>query len=182
MNKQETILTLVRQAGAANAAPVPQSGILYDRMFRDICRGNACGRYGTCYMCPPDVGDIGELIARAKEYPFGVLYQSIGQLEDSFDFEGMTEAGKAHHACSQRIRQALEDARLGGCLHLTSGGCGVCERCAKPDGLPCRFPDKALPSLESYGVNVYATAQNAGLKYTNGTNTVTYFGLVLFKE
>ena len=43
-------------------------------------------------------------------------------------------------------------------------------------------PDLAMPSLESYGVNVYQTAQQAGLAYINGQDTVTYFGMVLWGD
>lgn len=177
MNPIERIQQAIAATGAA-FSPVAQADILYDAIFRDICASNACGKYGRCHMCPPDVGPIDELIARAQEYPFGVLYQNIYQIEDSFDIEGMLEAGTAHHACSSRIRDALTGMDV---LHLTAGGCGECARCAKQDNLPCRFPEKALPSLESYGINVHRTAENAGMKYINGANTVTYFGLVLFR-
>ena len=47
---------------------------------------------------------------------------------------------------------------------------------------PCRFPEKALPSLEAYGVDVYNTTKDTDLKYINGQNTVTFFGMVLFRE
>jgi hypothetical protein len=63
---------------------------------------------------------------------------------------------------------------------LRAGGCGVCEVCAKRTGEPCRFPEKAMPSLEAYCVNVSELARAAGMKYVNGQNTVTYFGAVLF--
>ena len=69
---------------------------------------------------------------------------------------------------------------LGRHLHLSCGGCGLCERCARRDDEPCRFPDKAMASLEAYGVNVYQTTRSTKLKYINGQNTVTYFSLVLF--
>ena len=41
-------------------------------------------------------------------------------------------------------------------------------------------PDRALASLEAYGVNVSALARACGMKYTNGQNTVTYFGALFF--
>ena len=44
---------------------------------------------------------------------------------------------------------------------------------------PCRFPEKAIGSLEAYGVNVSLLAQTAGMRYINGQNTVTYFGAIL---
>ena len=48
------------------------------------------------------------------------------------------------------------------------------------DDQPCRFPDKAMPSLEAYGVNVYQTTKSTELKYINGQYTVTYFSALLF--
>ena len=43
-----------------------------------------------------------------------------------------------------------------------------------------RFPERALPSVESYGIDVYNTVKGTELKYINGPNTVTYFGMVFF--
>ena len=37
-------------------------------------------------------------------------------------------------------------------------------------------------ALEAYGINVYQAALDAGLRYINGPDTVTYFGTVLPKE
>ena len=49
------------------------------------------------------------------------------------------------------------------------------------DGEPCRHPDKALASLEGSGVDVYNTTKDTPLKYINGQNTVTFFGMVLWE-
>jgi len=65
-------------------------------------------------------------------------------------------------------------------LHLGAGGCGVCKTCAKRTNEPCRYPKLAMASLEAYGINVSRLAAAAEMKYTNGANTVTYFGAVLF--
>ena len=69
-----------------------------------------------------------------------------------------------------------------GILHLTCGGCRLCPVCAKRTGEPCRHPDKALPSMESYGIDVYNTTKDTALRYINGQDTVTYFGVVLFGD
>ena len=175
----ETIAQIALDCGAKGAQYLPASAIITDPVFRRICEGNACGKFGRCYMCPPDIGPVEELMAQLALYPHAVLYQSIGTIEDSFDFEGMMEVGHAHCMLSQRIRQALE-GKLPGYLHLTGGGCHLCQRCAKQDGIPCRFPDKALSSLEGYGIDVYRTSKATELKYVNGENTVTYFGIILF--
>lgn len=178
----EEILNLLRDCGAARAAAIRQSDVVYNAAFRDICAQNACGLYGTCYMCPPDIGPIEALMAKAQQYPVCFMYQTVSVLEDSFDYEGMIEAKKVHHRCAQRIDKQARALLKEGFLHLEAGGCGMCARCAKLDGIPCRFPDKALSSLEGYGIDVYQTALHAGLPYVNGQNTVTYFGMIFLPE
>ena len=34
--------------------------------------------------------------------------------------------------------------------------------------------------MEGYGIDVYQTSKPTELKYINGQNTVTFFGIVLF--
>ena len=36
--------------------------------------------------------------------------------------------------------------------------------------------------MESYGIDVYRTSTSTTLKYINGQNTVTYFGIILLPE
>ena len=166
--------------GADRAAVIAADQIETDRAFRDMCAANACGVYGKCWMCPPDIGEIEELMARVRHYDHALVYQRIGQLEDSFDVEGMAEAKNAHRAISFSLRPLFREIGITHVLHLGSGGCGVCKPCAKVKGEPCTHPDLAMSSLEAYGINVAHMAQTAGMKYINGTNTVTYFGVVLF--
>lgn len=130
-------------------------------------------------MCPPDIGEIDALMSRLKGYEKGLLYQTIYAIEDSFDIEGMGEAATNHARVSQAVNDAVKPL-LPGNLHLSCGGCNLCERCAKLDGQPCRMPEKALPPMEGYGIDIYQTVKPTALKYTNGQNTVTFFGIVLF--
>jgi hypothetical protein len=46
--------------------------------------------------------------------------------------------------------------------------------------LPCRFPDKAVASVESHGIDVTALVTSCGIPYNRGPNTVSYVGLFLF--
>jgi len=168
------------ELGAFQATVIETKKIVLDKVFRDICATNACGMYGKCYMCPPDVGDIDELMRAVEAYDYALVYQTVTALEDSFDFEGMIEAKKKSYPLAQSLRQVFADRNITKVLHLGAGGCGVCKTCAKRTGEPCRFPEKAMPSLEAYGVNVSELAKASGMKYINGQNTVTYFGAVLF--
>lgn len=169
-------------AGAAKAVVIEQKQIVLSETFFDNCKSNQCGFYNRCWMCPPDTGDIHDLMAALRGYPHALLYQTIGALEDSFDIEGMQAAARVHAGVGQKLRAALDPLLVGNRLHLTCGGCRLCETCAKRDDLPCRHPREAMPSLESYGVDVYNTTKDTPLRYINGQNTVTYFGMVAFME
>ena len=173
----EHIVQLILDAGAYRAAVIDVGDIVFDRGFRALCEANACGNYGRCWMCPPDAGDIDTLMEEAKSYQKAVVYQTVGALEDSYDFEGMMEAGNAHYRLSAAI-----DEGCGPRLHLGAGGCKVCEVCAKRTDEPCRHPELAMASLETYGIAVSQLAESCGMKYINGQNTVTYFGGVFFRE
>lgn len=180
--KTNQILSILSDCGVYRAAVLPQTSVVYNPVFREICAKNTCGGYGTCYMCPPDIGPLDELMAAAQRFPRCVMYQNVYEIEDSFDYEGMVDAKKNHHHCAQQIQAVLKPLANQPFLHLEAGGCGICQRCAKRDQLPCRFPEKALSSLEAYGIDVYNTASNAGLKYVNGQNTITYFGILMLPE
>ena len=166
--------------GAFKASVLPVDAVETDTAFRDMCAANACGNYGRNWMCPPDAGDIHDLIARLRTDSHVLVYQTVTELEDSYDFEGMMDAGVAHNKLMIRLRDALNTEGLSRILHLGAGGCRMCEVCAKRTGEPCRHPDLAVASLETYGINVSKLAVAAGMKYINGQDTVTYFGAVLF--
>lgn len=176
----EQLVQAAMENGAVKAVVIPCEKIVLSSRFREICQGNGCGNYGRCWMCPPFIGEIEELMEEVRGYSYGLLYQTIGLLEDSFDIEGMVEAAKQHALTSQKIEVALSSVLNRKHLHLSCGSCNLCEECAKRKEEPCRHPDKALSSLEGYGVDVYQTTQDTPLRYINGENTVTFFGMILY--
>lgn len=178
----EKILHAALECGATKAALIQQDQIVLSATFRDICRDGMCGGYGRSWMCPPDIGEIDELMEKVRQYPQGVLYQTIGEIEDSYDFEGMQDVSKRHEKIGIALQKAIHPLFKKPFLHLSCGGCRICPRCAKLDDQPCRHPDLALPPMEGYGIDVSSTTRSTDLKYINGANTVTYFGLILFQE
>lgn len=177
---KEKLINIPIELGAYRAGLISTSDIVLDRVFFDICASNSCGNFGRCHMCPPDLGSPEELMASVTNYEYALVYQSVYPLEDSYDYEGMLEAKGHAVALADKLRSAFLEQDITDALHLGAGGCGICEVCAKKKGKPCRFPSRALPSLEGYCVNVSELAKSAGMKYINGPDTVTYFGAVLF--
>ena len=176
----ERLSSLALSKGAFRASVIPVESIETDASFRDMCAANVCGNYGRNWMCPPDAGDIHDLMAALRTYSYALVYQTVSELEDSYDFEGMMDAGAAHNRLMVELRRGIDTLALPRVLHLGAGGCRMCEVCAKRTGEACRHPDLAVASLETYGVNVSKLAPAAGMKYINGKDTVTYFGAVLF--
>ena len=173
--KIEEILT----EGNAPHAVVKVGEIRFDPSFRTLCETNSCGYYGACWTCPPDAGTIEELMQKAGSYQNALVFQTVSKLEDSFDIEGMHEASLRHNKLVQRVRDAAKKEHPDGFV-LGAGACGVCAVCSKREKKPCRFPERAITSLEACGIDVSQTAKLAGLRYINGENTVTYFGMVLY--
>ncbi len=149
--------------------------IPFSKAVLDACRANRCGCYGTRWTCPPGTAGVEEKIRR---YRTAVVFSRKHDLEDSFDFEGMTEGmGRARDLLAE-IRASLN---CDGVPHMALGceGCTLCPTCTYPDA-PCRYPDKATPSVEACGIHVVELSRQVDMKYNNGPNTVTYFCIVLF--
>ena len=184
MNNQNDIslplIDALLSFGAYKAALIDASAVETDVSFRTMCESNACGLYGKCWTCPPDVGNIDALMDELRGYSHALVYQTVSELEDSFDVEGMFEARKVFNGITMRVRKLFAEQNIKDALHLGAGGCGVCESCAKRTNEPCRSPELATASLEAYGVNVSKLASSAQMKYINGADTVTYFGAVFF--
>lgn len=73
----------------------------------------------------------------------------------------------------EKIRKEYPEARC-----LGAGGCRIFEECAYPK--PCRFPQKAISSMEAYGLFVTQVCRDNGVKYYYGEKTITYTSCVLF--
>lgn len=144
---------------------------------RAACEANKCGAYGKRWSCPPACGSLEECEARARDYSWGVLLQTTGQMEDDFDVEVMLEAEKEQKERFAAFCAALgEDERH---LPLGAGVCTICAQCTYPDE-PCRFPNRQHPSMEAFGLLVTDVCKAADTLYYYGPQTITYTCCVLF--
>lgn len=182
----DTVLNcLVKEAlvlKAKHACIAEVADIKFNDDFRMLCEQNLCGSYNRNWMCPPAVGSIGALKKRVLSFKQGLLVQTVYQLEDSFDWEGM-EKGKVKH--EKTFRKILESMRnnytFPEILPLSAGRCMYCSKCAYLEGKKCYYPEKAVWSVEANGIDVMALVKDSGIPYNNGENTVSYVALILFK-
>ncbi len=177
----ERLINDALASNAIHAAMVDVSMIQFHGVFRKACERNACGKYNTSWMGPPAIGEVNELMERAKKYRHGLLFQTVHSISSSFDLAGMSEGEKAHGKVLRRILERIKRKYdVKDILPLGAGCCHICQRCAYLDGESCRHPDEAVASVEAYGIDAARMVKDAGLRYHHGENTVSYIGLFLF--
>ena len=138
------------EAGFSHAGPLNMSALKFLPEVRSMCAADRCQSYGRNWMCPPGCGTLEDAAARAAGYRRGSLLQST----------------------------ALVRAELPGCLPMAAGTCTICRQCTYPDA-PCRFPERAIPSMEAYGLFVSQVCQDSGMAYYYGPRTITYTSCIL---
>lgn len=166
------------QSGFLESGYLDVGDLKYYPEVRAVCEENMCRNYAASWACPPAIGTIAECRERVGKYEKMLLFSQKYDLEDSFDFEGMTEGLLDFKKRTDRFQRNLSDI-LSDFLLLSNEGCRRCSECTYPTA-PCRFPDLLHHSLEGYGFIVHELAAEAGIRYNNGMNTVTYFGALLF--
>ena len=152
--------------------------ISFRREVVEACKKNYCGRYGSCWTCPPGIGSLDEIKKRFTKYKSAFVFTTLNTLSDSFDLEGINNARVKTTAllgeiCSSLRENGVEFTALG------CGSCDICKKCTYPDS-PCRFPEKAIPAVEACGIDVVSLAADIGINYHNGENTVTFFCIIFY--
>lgn len=176
----ESLEVLLKEIGFFQYGMVETQKVRFAQEVRKMCEVNTCRQYGKTWACPPAIGTVEECKTRIQKYKNMFVFSGKYDLEDSFDYEGMVEGMHLFKESCRRLDNLLkEKGEAGNYLLLSNEGCDLCQKCTYPDS-PCRFPDKAHGSLEGYGIFVNELAEQAGIKYINGANTVTYFGALIY--
>lgn len=129
-----------------------------------------CSRYGASLTCPPHSPDEQKMREILSEYTHALLIQA-------------TPPSKQFHDRLLSLERLFLLNGYPEALAFGAGPCPVCPTCS-PDG-KCRCPEKARPSLEACGVDVYETARRAGLSLEpvrDPLGYVRYIGVVLFNR
>lgn len=171
-----------KQCGAVCASLFDTSALTYPYEFRRPCEQSKCGHYGRNWMCPPAVGSFDHLKAKAGRYRYGLVFQTGHGLSHSLDRKGIQKAFVVHDSVLEKVKGLTIDNTyaMENVLSLGAGSCTHCSTCSSVNGLPCPFPDKAVASLESHGIDVAELVKRCGIPYHNDKNTVSYVGCILF--
>ena len=176
----EELSRLADKIGFTTYAPLDAATIELKSEVRDMCGANACGQYGKNWSCPPGCGTLEECARSLEGFTGGILVQTVGDVEDAYDFEAMMEAEQVH---KERFRDMYAVLREAGVpvLALGAGCCGRCKVCTYPDQ-PCRFPEEMTSSMEAYGMLVTQVCKDNGLAYYYGPDKIAYTSCFLLRN
>lgn len=177
-NDLKKFCEIALKLGAFAAKPILTSDIIVDDWIRLKCKFG-CGGYNEHFSCPPYTPTPTRIREIIKEYEWAILIGfslPLGPYKDP-------EHYAPYKALLQTKLFAIERAAfLAGyykAFCFSSGPCMLChpKGCRKKPTnvsdlirfrllgyqLPCRNPMMARPAMEGCGIDVFATAQKAGL-------------------
>lgn len=175
----ESLSAIAQQCGFTAWAPLDVSTIELKQEVRDMCAVNSCGQYGKRWSCPPGCGDLEDCRTNLQTCTGGILVQTMGDIEDGFDFEAMMEIESDHKEHFLQMYTALREQGAD-TLALGAGCCTKCANCTYPDA-PCRFPKEMVSSMEAYGMLVMEVCKANGLQYYYGSDKMAYTSCFLIR-
>jgi predicted metal-binding protein len=156
------------KAGIKEAKVIKTETIVIAPWVRIKCQ-YGCPVYGQRLSCPPFSPSPEETQKIINTFEWGILLHL-----PSF---------------SEKIRKIVveleKEAFLAGYYKSFGLGCGPCHLCSSCNvEAGCQYPEKARPSMEACGIDVFQTVRNNGFKIevVNEKNCQeNYFGLLLVK-
>lgn len=174
------IENMAKAAGFTHTAPLDPQTLRPNPEVRQMCHTNSCGMYAKRWSCPPGCGSLEECVERISQYSHGILVQTVGELEDELDGEGMIDTERLHKENFLKMNTLLRKQHKD-VLALGAGCCTICKKCTYPDE-PCRFPEKQISSMEAYGLVVLEVCKANNLPYYYGKCTISYTGCFLYND
>ena len=152
--------------------------------FIGYCR--ECERWNKCWACPP-------LTVEPEQYLRPYRWATFVAAKIIFDDDERARATSpdalrviAWDALIKEKTRLFEallrcESLVPNSVQLGSGGCHLCEVCARIDGAPCRHPEKLRYSLDAFGFDMTKIAQELlgiRLLWSNGRELPEYYTLV----
>ena len=168
-NDLDKYLALAIEGGATHAKIIHPSSVVTAQWVRLKCQFG-CFAYGTGHCCPPRTPTPEETRAILDSYRRAILIR----IEIADSPERSAYYAKCFEALVELEGAMFKDGYYKAFVFL-AGPCRMCKECTALENKLCTFPEKARPSLESCGIDVYQTVRNNGyfiqtLREQNETN------------
>jgi predicted metal-binding protein len=171
MKELKPYLKIAVDQGVDDALIVETAKVFTAPWVRMKCQFG-CHGYGKSLCCPPHTPTPEEMRKVLDSYQYAILFHG-------HSVTGFKATANLNDVILKLERVVFLDGYYKAWA-LTSGPCNKCKAC-DPSGR-CVHPDKARPSLESCGIDVYRTAREHGLPIQvvkDRDQAQDYYGLVL---
>ena len=148
---------------------------------RSLCMTNKCHCYNSSWTCPPNCGSPEYCMGRIQECRDADIYIRTFRNVDFSDDAAVTAMMDGfRHEC----REIMTECRKRGydVFALADGPCKYCERCTVYDGKECPYPEMQVPSVSGYGIDMGAYIPSIGEQFSFSKDSVTLYGVFLYKE
>ncbi len=143
------------RCGATAAKPVPPSSVVTAPWVRWKCQFG-CEGYNQSFCCPPHTPTPEETRRVLDSYRRAILFHLKASATPD-----RGRLRKCRHSLIDLEGEMFKDGYYKAFLFL-AGPCDLCDSCGKGTGEDCRRRDRARPSLEACGIDVFQTARNNG--------------------
>ncbi len=150
----------------------------FSQRIRYICQ-TECPMYNTTWACPPAVGEVEICRQKCLGYQNCLMIGTVVEVSDIANIDETLATRPAHEEITNEVRELFRQQGIEPYI-LSTEACAACENCAWKEGLPCRFPERMHPCIESHGINLIPTLEENGLVFQYGENIVTWFSLLFF--
>jgi len=191
----DELMEIALKAGATSAKTIPSKMVVIDERVRLKCEVPRCSGYGQYLTCPPHVMGVEAFSKILSRYEWCLLIQveakgidSTDKNVDGIDRHTLRKNSELHLPYRLKLLEVVETVEAAAfkkgmrfATGLIGGSCALCERCVEDKfSDACRYPFRARPAMEGVGIDVFKTAQNAGLPiHLSSSNNVLWTGLVL---
>jgi len=179
MTNYDKLIDKAIQCGFTHCVPLDVGKLEFLQEVRDMCGADKCHSYNKNWSCPPACASLEEMRERIKSFSDGLLVQTVGEIEDSYDWDGIVETRERHKKNFGLLWDALRQ-EYASVYAMGAGACRLCEECTYPDA-PCRFPEKMSASMEACGLFVSKVCTDNNLKYNYGQNNIAFTSCFLLE-
>ena len=171
--KYRKYVALALAGGALEAKITPVKNVVTAEWVRLKCQFG-CSGFGKRLCCPPHTPTPEQMKRVLAGYKRALIYSYV-----CTSAEYRRKQTRMHRLAADIERGAFLDGFYKA-LGLVAGPCRLCAECNVTGR--CKHPYQARPSMESCGIDVYATARNSGLEMdvvTREDATSKFINLVL---
>lgn len=149
--------------------------------FRKLCEDNLCGNYKTSWTCPPYCGSTDECMEKIASYRYAdvLVHEFCGyDINDEKSMESMMDTFRSE--CRDIKCKLNEDGA--DVIAFADGPCRYCgDNCSVKVDKECPYPEKQLPSVSGYGIDMKAYIESLGESFTFSKDRISLYGIFLFK-